>query len=162
MANEPYTITNQKLYFSKIAIADWQKIANTEAANINLLKVHQQQTLFHLYTCLWAVYNEVASYYRIPLLNADTSLRKWLTEAFISEHPSAELNELYSLLTTDSFVASIANAWEKIFNPVTVEKQAAIAVINLSADIDNHEQAQRILAQLNELVMRFRAGLTEY
>lgn len=162
MANEPYTITNQKLYFSKVAIADWQKVTTENTTNINLLKVYQQQTVFHLYTCLWAVYNEVASYYRIPLLSANSALREWLTEDFIKEYPSAELNELFALLNTDSFVATISHAWEKIFTPVTTTKQSAITLVNVNSDIEHYEQAQQVLAQLNELVVRFRAGLSEY
>ena len=162
MANEPYTITNQKLYFSKLAIADWQKRADENALNINFLKAYQQQTIFHLYTCLWAIYNEVASYYRIPSLTSDISLKKWLTEDFISQYPSAELNELYSLLSTDSFIASITCAWEKIFNPLTTEKQSAITLVNLNAEIESYEQAQKILEQVSDLVLRFRSGLSEY
>lgn len=162
MANEPYTITNQKLYFSKLAIFDWQQKTSDNSSSISILKAYQQQTIFHLYTVVWAIYNEVAGYYRIPLLNADVSLKKWLTDEFIAQYPSAELNELYSLLNTDSFIATIISSWEKIFNPLTVEKQSTITLIGIGSEVDHCDQAREILAQLNNLVLRFRAGLSEY
>lgn len=165
MANEPYTITNQKLYFVKLTLADWQTAIIESQANPTSLKPYHERVVFHFYSSLWAIYNEIASFYRFPLLTQPLSLKQFLTAEFIAQNPSPELNELVTLFDDNSsFLSLIDKAWQDMFNP-TVTKQASsniIPVKQLTNSLDTLEDAKVCLKELSELIVRFRAGLSEY
>lgn len=164
MANEPYTITNQKLYFAKSALANWQAAEKSAELNKALLKAQQEVVIFHLYSVLWAVYNEIASFYRFPLLNDTTPLNLFLTKQFIEQHPSPELNELFSLLATpSSTIALINKAWLELFNmaPVVTQATQSIALKDLDEPLSSNALHAN-LQELTALVSRFRISLTEF
>lgn len=164
MANEPYTITNQKLYFAKLALANWQALEESAELNKPLLKAQQEVVIFHLYSVLWAIYNEIASFYRFPLLTDTTPLNQFLTKPFIEQYPSPELNELFTLLATPSSVIAIINkAWLELFNIVPAIKQVAqtIAIKDIDETL-GYQALQKNLQELTALISRFRSGLTEF
>lgn len=166
MANEPYTITNQKLYFAKQALTDWQALEKAPHSNKMLLKAYQERVIFHLYSSLWACYNEIATYYRFPLMIQSYALDIFLSKEFLEQYPSPELNELALLLnTSNSVVASVNKAWSALFTPVTQLKQQAdvnrIQVNNMDTTL-NVELLSVYLQEITELILHFRSGLTEY
>ncbi|UYZ83288.1 hypothetical protein MTZ49_11870 [Entomomonas sp. E2T0] len=165
MANEPYTITNQKIYFVKLTLADWQAAIDSPSTNVAIIKAFQERIVFHLYGSCWALYNEIASYYRFPLINQPLSIKGFLTTTFVEQNPSPELNELVTLLEdSSSFLSLIDQAWQELFNPAIAQKPSAniIPTKHLENSLDTLQDAEICLKQLSDLVVRFRAGLSEY
>lgn len=165
MANEPYTITNQKLYFVKLTLTDWQTAIVDSQANQATLKPYYEHVIFHFYGSLWAIYNEIASFYRFPLLTQPLSLKKFLTAEFLQQNPSPELNELVVLLDDNSsFVSLIDKAWQDLFDPTVTTQQSSniIPVKQLATTLETLEDAKECLKELSNLIVRFRAGLSEY
>lgn len=165
MANEPYTITNQKIYFVKLTLTDWQTAIESPLTNVAVIKAFQERITFHLYSSCWALYNEIASYYRFPLINQPISIKEFLTTAFVEQNPSPELNELVTLLEdSNSFLSLIDHAWQELFNSAIPQKSPAniIPTKQLENSLDTPQDAEFCLKQLSDLVVRFRAGLSEY
>lgn len=165
MANESYTVTNQKIYFTKLALSSWQMLKDNDENNVAYLKAQQEVTIFHLYSAVWALYNEVASYYHFPFLTTPLSIKNFLTSDFIAQHPSPEMNELVSLLDEPaSWLTRLVQAWQALFIPVSTKKVAANTIELKAIDDDSitFEQLSEGLNALSELIIRFRAGLTEY
>ncbi|MFD1260153.1 DUF6586 family protein [Entomomonas asaccharolytica] len=165
MANEPYTITNQKIYFVKLTLTDWQAAIDSPSKTIAAIKAFQERAAFHLYSAVWALYNEIASYYRFPLLNQPVAFKEFLTASFVEQNPSPELNELVTLLEdANSFLSVIDQAWQALFNSAIPQKSSIdiIAITQLGNSLDTLQDAENCLKQLSDLVVRFRAGLSEY
>lgn len=164
MPNYYYSITNQKLHFAKLALEDWQSLEKSQQFNKVILRVYQERVIFHLYVSLWAIYNEIAAYYRFPLLTQPLILSDFLNQDLLEKYPSPEFNELALLLETpSSAVASINKAWLDLFSPLPIKEydvnEIRLKEINTYLGI---ETLQSFLKELTDLISHFRCGLIEY
>ena len=66
MAHEPYTRTNQKIFFAGLALESLRKAEAGEAMNAQaLMQSEREAVLFPLYGAVLGLCHEIADYYKL-------------------------------------------------------------------------------------------------
>lgn len=172
MAHEPYTRTNQKMYFAGLSLENWRRAEEKGGMNApGVIQAEREASLFHLYGALLGLCHEIAAYYR--LANADARrVELLLARSPQDPKPSPELAELIELAEhSETWLARLVDAYGTLFEPprapakpktdprtplieAIVVGEESVAVSR--ADVDVWRQ------QLKALALRFRESLSEW
>lgn len=173
MANELYTRTNQKIYFTTLALEAWRAAEAAQALNVSTQVQSARETaLFHLYGAVLGLCHEIAGFYRLPqarLPEVEQLLRREVLDAA----PSPELGELVELAQDrHSWLGQLLAAYRALFEPPREEKKAkvdpALELIGVVA-VGTPPAPELDLATLSNwqgrlraLAARFREGMSEW
>lgn len=172
MAHELYTRTNQKIYFSGLALESWRRAEEKGALNApGLIQAEREASLFHLYGALLGLCHEIAGYYRLPGAGA-ARVEQVLVRSPDTPSPSPELAELIELVESrDSWLGSLLKAYGALFEPPrppakvktdpTMPLIEAVSVEAVEPAL-SHEEVEAWRRNLKELALRFRESLTEW
>lgn len=172
MANERYTRTNQKIYFTGLALEACRKAEAARSANaLALIQAEREAAIFHLYGALLGLCHEIAGYYRMP--RADVLQVELLLDPRVLETaPSPELSELIELAAQpDSWLAQLMTCYQGLYRPPSEPRESKpdprlvlIEAVSLQEDepVLSLEQIEAWRQSLKQLVMRFRETLVEW
>lgn len=172
MANERYTRTNQKIYFTGLALDACRKAEAERPANaMALIQAQREAAIFHLYGALLGLCHEIAGYYRLP--GADVSQAELLLDPrVLEEAPSPELSELIELAARpDSWLAQLLTRYQELYLPPSEPRKAkldpGLALIEAVSLQDEEpllslEQIEEWRQALKVLALRFRETLVEW
>ncbi|WP_437881177.1 DUF6586 family protein [Pseudomonas sp. LRF_L74] len=165
MANELYTRTNQKIYFSGLALERLRK-AEAGEGTPGQAEAEREAVLFHLYGGLLGLCHEVAGYYRMPQARAPR-VEALVNQAVIAESPSPELAELVEIAgQPESWLARLLGAYAALFLPPSEVKEAKADIIR-TWDVDaqpaplSHALLEEWRQNIKGLALRFRESLSE-
>lgn len=172
MANEPYTRTNQKMYFAGLVLEQWRQSEAKPAPNQPALEQSlREAALFHLHGAALALGQEIASYYRLPIATADR-VSSLVSKQNLEQHPGAELAELVEILyAEDSWLKALVAHYEALQRPVQPSAlnkiDPAVQLIGRSSEQEDaaplaRETLSEWREQLKQLIMRLREGLNEW
>lgn len=171
MAHEPYTRTNQKIYFAGLALDSLRKAEQGGVANAQALQqAEREAALFHLYGAVLGLCHEVADYYKLAVAGAPR-VELILNPQILEASPTPELSELLEIIQQrESWLAQLLAAHAQLHLPPQAPKKAKvdptlplIEAISVeehplplgSADLEAWRQ------QLKQLVLRYRESLSE-
>nr|MBF0685672.1 PasA protein [Pseudomonas sp.] len=172
MAHEPYTRTNQKIYFAGLALDNWRRAEEQGAVNASaLVQAERENVLFHLHGALLGLCREIAAYYRLPEAGA-VRVELLLTRSTQGSSPSPEMAELIELAEQpDSWLAELLAAYAALFEPPraparpkTDPRVPLIESVSLNEEAPalSLDQVQAWRQQLKGLALRFRESLSEW
>lgn len=155
MANEPYTRTNQKMYFASLALTQWRTAESVDSIeSAGKVQAARESAIFHLHGAAVALCYEICSFYRLDAdfesLTSD-QLSKLTAETL---KVSPELNELLLLINQpENWLSQLVLAYRQIQSPA----------LNLSAaSFHSHAEIEHIRNELKSLILRCRETLTEW
>ena len=172
MAHEPYTRTNQKIFFAGLALESLSKAEQGAVANAQALQqAEREAALFHLYGAVLALCHEVTDYYKLAIAGAPR-VDLILSPQALEMSPTPELSELLEIVQQpESWLAQLLAAHANLHRPPQAPKKAKvdptlplIEAVSLetqqeaplsSADLEAWRQ------QLKQLVLRYRESLSE-
>ncbi|MFJ3049523.1 MULTISPECIES: DUF6586 family protein [Pseudomonas nitroreducens/multiresinivorans group] len=172
MANELYTRTNQKLFFAGLALEAWRSAETARAMNAQArIQAERESALFHLYGAVLGVAHEIAGYYRLPQAGAPR-VDMLLNAEVLAAAPSPELAEMVELAQSpEAWLGRLLAAYAALFQPPSEPKKAkvdptqpliqAVNVDDETPDELGNEELEAWRKALKDLVLRFRASLTE-
>ncbi len=164
MANELYTRTNQKMYFTGLALDRWRQ-AVLDNRDPGCILAERETSLFHLYGALLGLCHEILGFYRSPAMEL-RRVEKILTRATLEQMPCPELAELLDMVgDPSSWLAVLLQQYGQLFQPprpVQAENMnppETVLADDLLRDID---ELARWRQQLKALILRFRESMTEW
>lgn len=162
MAQEPYTRTNQKLYFASLAIKALRESESATALDAaGRVQAEREAALFHLHGALLGLLHEIAGFYRLPGADAPA------VEALLAIRADCpELAELRQLVgREDGWLAALLAAHAALFTPPRPTRKPAdsglIATASATAAPVDAEGLQGWHAELKALVVRFREAMVD-
>lgn len=171
MAHEPYTRTNQKIFFAGLALESLRKAEAGQAANAQaLLQAEREAALFHLYGAVLGLCHEIADYYKLAIAGAPR-VDMVLNAQVLQSTPTPELAELLEIAQQpESWLARLLAAHAALHRPPQAPKKAkvdptlplieAVSVEELEAPLSSAE-LEDWRQQLKQLVLRYRESLSE-
>ena len=172
MANERYTRTNQKIYFTGLALDACRQAEVARPANaLALIQAQREAAIFHLYGALLGLCHEIAGYYRLP--GADVQqVEMLLAPPLLADAPSPELSELIELAARPgSWLAQLLASYQALYLPPSEPKKAKldpglalIEAVSLQDEpaVLSLEQIELWRQELKSLALRFREALVEW
>ncbi|MNP01302.1 hypothetical protein D3C76_931110 [compost metagenome] len=172
MAQELYTRTNQKLYFAGLALEAWRKAEAAHPMNAQaLIQAEREAALFHLYGAVLGIAHEIAGYYRLPQAGAPR-VEQLLNKEVLAAAPSPELAELVELAQQpETWLGQLLAGYAGLFVPPSEPKKAkadptqpliqAVSLDDEAPEPLSHVEMEEWRKSLKEMVLRFRASLTE-
>ncbi len=173
MAHEPYTRTNQKIYFAGLSLEALTRAEDGRAMNSPaLLQAGRESALFHLYGALLGLCHEIAGFYRLPQANAPRA-ELLLTREVLETIAIPELAEMVELAhNPETWLAKLLAAHAALFEPPRAPRkpkgdvtQPLIVAVNLDEQEPEPELSREELESwrqnLKSLAIRFREGLNE-
>ncbi|MCJ8169214.1 DUF6586 family protein [Atopomonas sediminilitoris] len=172
MANEPYTRTNQRIYFTGLVLDQWrQSDRGTPAIQPALEQCLRESALFHLYGATLALGQEIASFYRLPIAN-EVRVDRLISRTSLQQHPGAELAELVEIMEAEhSWLKALVQHYDALHYPVQPSALSkidpAVNLISRSGEqVEDVPLSRDTLSewrdQLKQLVLRLREGLNEW
>lgn len=172
MAHEPYTRTNQKIYFAGLALDNWRRAEEQGAVNSPaLVQAERETSLFHLYGALLGLCHEIAAYCRLPDAGA-ARVEQLLSRSTEGSASSPELAELVELARhPGSWLAGLLAAYAALFEPPRAPAKSKrdprlplIEAVSVSEEVAPlaHAQVQAWRQELTELALRYRESLAEW
>lgn len=177
MSNTPfehYVRTNQKLYFTRLALTE-SCAAETDPAIGALARAQaaREAAIFHLYGACLSLCQEIFTYYHIATQHK-LHLEEFLRRKWLVDIPCPELSELILLAEQpSSWLVGILDAYEKIHHPEPLAEPAKvdpsialIAVVDL--DVGGRSAGPSITqinvwcVALEAVAVRFRYMLVEW
>ncbi|MBB2496440.1 DUF6586 family protein [Aquipseudomonas ullengensis] len=171
MAHELYTRTNQKIFFTGLALESLRKAESGQAMNAQaLVQAEREAALFHLYGALLGACHEIAGYYHLAEASAPR-VELLLNQAVLQAAPSPELAELVELAQQpETWLAQLLQAHADLFRPPQAPKVAKVdPTLPLIQAVRVDEEVSALTADeleswrqlLKQLVLRFRESLSE-
>ena len=172
MAHEPYTRTNQKIFFAGLALENLRKAEAGEAMNAQaLMQSEREAVLFHLYGAVLGLCHEIADYYKLAEARAPR-VELLLNQEVLQRSPTPELAELMEIAAQpESWLARLLAAYAALFEPPQAPKTAKvdptlplIQTVSLEAEEAprlGHAELEGWRQQLKQLVLRYRESLSE-
>ncbi|TBU93380.1 DUF6586 family protein [Phytopseudomonas dryadis] len=173
MAGEPYTRTNQKIFYAGLSLESWRKAEEGRAMNAQaLVQAEREAALFHLYGALLGLCHEIAGYYRLPQGNAPR-VELLLDRQLQAAAPSPELAELIELAEhPHTWLGQLLGAYAALFQPPRATREAKvdpslplIEAVSLDGQEEPPLDRQTLESwrqELKGLAQRFRVGLSEW
>lgn len=170
MAQELYTRTNQKLFFSGLALENWQAALADEAmTQPGRIQAEREACLFHLYGAVLSLLHEIMGFYRSPMLHRDR-VETLISQEVLEVTPSPELAELLELRKQP-------DSWLSLL----LDEYAALFQSRFAAGVSGEQAAQHLLGgdpvedpqlapesveewrqQLKAIILRFRNLMSEW
>ena len=127
MAHEPYTRTNQKIFFAGLALENLRKAEAGEAMNAQaLMQAEREAVLFHLHGAVLALCHEIADYYKLAEARAPR-VELLLNQDVLQRSPTPELAELMEIAAQpESWLAQLLAAHAALFLPPQAPKTAKV------------------------------------
>ncbi|MDC7824637.1 PasA protein [Pseudomonas sp. BLCC-B13] len=172
MAHEPYTRTNQKIFFAGLALESLRKAEAGEAMNAQaLMQAEREAVLFHLHGAVLALCHEIADYYKLAEARAPR-VELLLNQDVLQRSPTPELAELMEIAAQpESWLAQLLAAHAALFLPPQAPKTAKVdptLPLIQTVSLEPEEAPQLGCAeleswrqQLKQLVLRYRESLSE-
>jgi len=172
MAYELYTRTNQKIYFTGLALEAMHKAADGRAMNAQALgQAERESAVFHLYGALLGLCHEIAGFYRLPQGSAPR-VELLLTQEVLDAKAIPELAEMVELARApNTWLAQLVAAHAALYQPLQAPKkvkadvfQPLIEVVSLEEDAPqtlSRETLEEWRQNLKKMAIRFRDGLNE-
>ena len=172
MANELYTRTNQKIYFSGLSLEALGRAEEGREMNaIALVQAGREAALFHLYGALLGLCHEIAGFYRLPQAGSPRA-EMIMNRDVLDTMAIPELAELVEMAQSpDSWIARLLKAHADMFQPprvphvpkgdVTQPLIVAVAVEEEEPKPLSREELEGWRQALKKMALRFREGLNE-
>lgn len=171
MAHEPYTRTNQKLFFAGLCLENWRKAEEGRAMNAQAqVQAEREAALFHLHGALLGLCHEITHYYRMPNPGAP-DVAAILSSEVLSASPSPELAELVELFQQpESWLGSLERAYQALFLPPQAPTKVKVdptlplieaVVLDEEEAPLSREELESWRQRLKALVLRYRESLSE-
>lgn len=164
MAQERYTRTNQKLYFTGLAVKALREAESSAALDApGKAQAEREAALFHLHGAVLGLLQEIAGFYR--LTEADAPAVETLL-AIPADCP--ELAELRQLAARDdSWLSILRLAYAELFVPPQAPRKRSadaaviVAVSQEPAPTLDAATLERWQTELKQLALRFREAMVD-
>lgn len=171
MAHEPYTRTNQKIFFAGLALESLHKAEDGAVTNAPALQqAEREAALFHLYGAVLGLCHEITDYYKLALAAAPR-VDLILNQQVLRDSPTPELSELLEIAQQpESWLAQLLAAHADLYRPPQAPKKAKVdPTLPLIEAVSVEEQAAPLSSadlegwrqELKRLVLRYRESLSE-
>ncbi|WP_068826331.1 DUF6586 family protein [Pseudomonas sp. BMS12] len=171
MAHEPYTRTNQKIFFAGLALESLRRAEAGQVANAQaLLQAEREAALFHLYGAVLGLCHEITDYYKLAVAGAPR-VDLILSSQVLQSTPTPELAELMEIAQQpESWLARLLAAHAELHRPTQAPKKAKVDPTLPLIEAVSVDEAEPPLSsaeledwrqQLKQLVLRYRESLSE-